>query len=421
MREKGVRIVGFDTAEEVHEVVLLDLDGVEEMHLECRNRKKLVEEVFAKILIKLEPGEILVVVAEAPRAHGRIVFEVASKFGLTVIQVSSLALDRYREVEGQPRKDDHWDAFLAARMVYTGSKCCRVVSDPRPEERVMCRLTRARSHFVDRRTALLNQIRSILLELAPIILDREWDGPSYDSVLMRRILERWPAFEGIERARTTTLESVLRSCRCRKINAKGYLESIRKLPEEVVVSQLERHAIATEISLIFNQIELLDSSIAEIEKELRTLVDQHPICVRLMEMPGIGLITSAVLVGELLPLMRNTNEPSAATYAGVTPLARKSGKSLNKSRLGRGSNKHVLKALFMSAIRSLSCSALDRAYYDKKRRDYLGHPKPHTAATLALARQRLKVMYKIMVGDARYDKETLIASHIARQQEADAA
>lgn len=151
------------------------------------------------------------------------------------------------------------------------------------------------------------------------------------------------------------------------------------------------------------------------------MADQHPICVRLMGMPGIGLITAAVLVGELLPLMRNTDEPSSATYSGVTPLARKSGKSLNKSRLGRGSNKYVLKALFMSAIRSLSCSALDRAYYDKKRKDYLGHPKPHTAATLALARQRHKVMYKIMVGDARYDKETLISSHIARQQEVNAA
>ena len=35
--EKMMRIVGFDTAEEQHECVLLNADGLEELHLKCRN------------------------------------------------------------------------------------------------------------------------------------------------------------------------------------------------------------------------------------------------------------------------------------------------------------------------------------------------------------------------------------------------
>jgi gluconate kinase len=63
-------------------------------------------------------------------------------------------------------------------------------------------------------------------------------------------------------------------------------------------------------------------------------------------------------------------------------------------------------------------SAVDRAYYQKKLRDYSGHPKPHVAAFIALSRQRHKVVYRLMTTDARYDKEHLIASHLERLEKA---
>ena len=57
---------------------------------------------------------------------------------------------------------------------------------------------------------------------------------------------------------------------------------------------------------------------------------------------------------------------------------------------------------------------MDRAYYQKKLRDYAGHPKPHVAAFIALSRQRHKLIYKLMTTDARYDKEILVTSHLKR-------
>lgn len=421
MRGERNRVVGIDTAEEQHEGVLLDGDGAEEWHFVCRNRKESVRELLTKLILRLKRDERLVVVLEAPRAHGRVVFEVASDMGLTVYQASTVALNHFRACEGQPKKNDRWDGYLAARMVFMGTKGCRKVSDPQPEERVLSRLTRTRSGLQKRRGQLVNQLRSILLELAPIVLDREWAGPAVDSVALRKILRKWPAFEGIERARKETVKAIIRSCRYRRAKVDRMVEAVRELSEEVVVSATERAVMATEITLIFNQMDLLETSVAEIEKQLAELVEQQPICQKLLKVPGVGLITAAVLVGELLPVTRNTTEASSATYSGLTPLARRSGKTLDRAKLGRGSNKHVLNVMFLSSIKAISCSALDRAYYDKKRADYKGHPKPHTAATLALARQRHKVIYKIMVTDARYDKEQLIAAHLNRLRDQTAA
>ena len=59
-----------------------------------------------------------------------------------------------------------------------------------------------------------------------------------------------------------------------------------------------------------------------------------------------------------------------------------------------------------------------RTYYERKRKDFEGHPKPHVKATLALARQRSKVIYKLLTTEACYDKETLICSHLERRKAA---
>ncbi len=66
---------------------------------------------------------------------------------------------------------------------------------------------------------------------------------------------------------------------------------------------------------------------------------------------------------------------------------------------------------------AINNSAVDRAYYNKKLRDYAGHPKPHVAAFIALSRQRHKLIHKLMTTDAQYDKEILIATHLARLEQ----
>ena len=126
---------------------------------------------------------------------------------------------------------------------------------------------------------------------------------------------------------------------------------------------------------------------------------------------------AGVLISELLPVARTSTEPKSATYAGVTPLSRKSGKSLDSDKLTQGVNQRVLHALYTSSVVAIKHSAIDRAYYEKKLRGYVGHPKPHVAAFIALSRQRHKLVYKLMTTKTSYDKEVLIAAHLARLEQ----
>jgi len=234
---------------------------------------------------------------------------------------------------------------------------------------------------------------------------------------MRAVLERWPGFEGLERARVSTIERELRSV-TRKGNACQEMASaLVEMGSRITLSSAERDVITMELDMAMQLVRLTKTSLAKVDKEIREAVGAHPIGQKLLEMPGVGDFTAGVLIGEILPLARNESEGKAATYAGLTPLSRRSGKKGGPSKLARGVNKHAVRALYLSAVSAKNRSALDRAYYEKQLERHQGHPKPHVKSFLSLARQRFKVMYKLLTTDARYDKEKLIESHLKRQKQ----
>lgn len=420
MADLQVRVVGFDCAEEEHVAVLLDEAGAEARRLTVTNRRDRVQECLAELMLVAGSGVKLVVVVESKRSHGRLVALEASRLGCDVVQVNTVALNHFRAVEGQPRKDDAWDAFLAARMSYLRVGGCQQVVEISDQECGLSRLTRMHERLVRDRTRHVYRFRALLLELAPEILQKSWEGPKPDSKALTYILQRWPGFEGLERAQLRSIETILHSCRYGD-KAHEMAKLMRDLARRISVASGERTALTLELESVLSQIAAYDASLGKVLAEVKRRVEDHPIGAKLVEMDGIGHITAGVLVSELLPVARTTTEAKSATYAGVTPLGRKSGKSLDRPRLTRGVNKRVLRALYTSSVASISHSAVDRAYYDKKRRGYAAHPKPHVAAIIALARQRHKVIFKLMTTNAHYRKETLFAAHLARLEHGQSA
>jgi transposase len=390
---KSERIVGFDCGEDEHRAVLLGAAGEIEKRYGVANERREIQELLAGLLLAVGSGKRLVVVVESKRSHGRVVSDVAVELGCDLRQVNTVALNHYRDLEGQPRKDDEWDAYLAARMVFLKMGGCREAVEATEEERVLSRLTRTHHRLVQERRKHLARLRAVLLELAPEMLRSTWDGPQPGRKAMLYLLERWPGFEGLERAQLRSIEKIL------------------------------RRAFTLELDLLARQIRFCDESKERVRTEIVDRIGRHPVGQKLLEMDGNGPVITGVLVSELLPVARTSTEPKCATYAGVTPLSRKSGKSLDKDRLTQGVNQRVLHALYSSSVVAIKHSAVDRAYYQKKLRGYAGHPKPHVAAFIALSRQRHKLIFKLMTTEAGYDKEILIAAHLARleQQRMEAA
>lgn len=407
----SVRWIGVDGGEQRHVVVVLDEEGGEEKRLQVQNSRRDLERCFLGLRGRYG-SETLRVVCEGRRSFSYLVVQLALRCGLEVWQVSTTALEAYRKSEGQPRKSDSRDGYLLGRMGYLGLESCRELVAAKDEEQQLARLSRLRDRLVREGTRLGQQLRCRLLELCPELLSEESKGPGVLSQRMFAVLRRWPGLEGLERAHVKTIVGVLKYVsQEQKQQEAGFL---REVAAGICMPAKEREVVTLELSYTLDLLDRVHAQQREVDEQLKRLVLAHPLGEKLLEAPGIGVYTAAVELGFVLPLARNSTEAQVATYAGATPLSRSSGKS-QRSRLSRGSNKQVLHARFQSALAATKVSSLDRAYYEKKRRDYQGHPAAHVKAVLALVRQRSKMIYKLLTTDERYDREVLIRSHLERR------
>ncbi len=407
--------LGCDCGEQRHRFVMVDEIGERRRALWVNNNKKAIQDALAKLMLGLPEGVKLRLVTEGLRSLAGVLVQVATSLGVEIWQVAPNALESYRKLEGQPRKDDDIDAYYLALMRVRGMKGCRLAVDVQPEERVLCRLTRLHTQLVSQRTEVIARFRSRLLELSPEIVADSWAGPLYKGKGMFAVLTRWPGFEGLEQARLRTIEQVLRTSTRYGSKCEAMAKVMKEMANGIMISGAERKVVTMELQACLGLIAAVEPHLAEVDKEIEAKVSRHPVGSKLLEMPGAGPFTAGVDVGELLPLARNLSEGKTATYAGLTPLSRASGKKEGPSRLARGVNKHAARSNYLSAISAVKCSALDKAYYNKQKDLHRGHPVAHIKAGISLARQRFKVKYKLMTTNAHYDKEILIKSHLDRQ------
>jgi transposase len=413
MEERRQRFIGLDCGQDTHHAQLLDQEGQFGTQVQMRNRRDSIQDGFGNLLVQTGGSAGVVVVVESRRSYGRLAADIASELGCEIRQVGTVALSRYREVEGQPRKNDPWDAFLAARMGFVKARGVRSVPEVTSEERALSRLTRAHRRLMEERKRRGAQLGALFLELSPEMLHSKWEGPKVTSKAMLYILRRWPGLVGLDRAHHRSIEVILRQCRYGE-RAGRMAKTIRAAAKRISMVGAERKAISIETRLLVREVLSIDDELKEVYREVVTLVDSHPVGIKLLEIPSIGYLTAGVLVSELLPIARQATEAQSATYSGVTPLGRQTGKGAERAHLVQGINKRVLTAFYETSVNAVKSDPISKRYFLKKLQDYAGHPKPAVAAYIALCRQRHKMIYKIMTTDARYDRDLLLARHFER-------
>jgi transposase len=122
----------------------------------------------------------------------------------------------------------------------------------------------------------------------------------------------------------------------------------------------------------------------------------------LTSMPGVGPRTA---IEVLRTVGDGATVPSAAhvaSYAGLAPATRQSGRSIKGEQQARRGNRSLRSALYLSAFASLRHPA-SRTYYDRKRAE----GKSHTAALTCLARRRVDVLYAMLRDRQPYRADAL--------------
>ena len=149
---------------------------------------------------------------------------------------------------------------------------------------------------------------------------------------------------------------------------------------------------------------LLREQIAETKRLIADHVNAHPRLKAQIELlisiPGIGLITAVVVLGEIADLSRFDSARQLAAYAGLVPSDRLSGSSLRgKARMSKRGNARLRKALYWPAIVAMRHNPLLHTFAQRLR----AKGKETMVIIGALMRKLLHQVYGILRSGKPFD------------------
>lgn len=152
--------------------------------------------------------------------------------------------------------------------------------------------------------------------------------------------------------------------------------------------------VAALVRRLPHRCQALNAEIAELEGQLRRLaIQQAP---ALLAVPGCGVLTAALIVGEVAGVDRFRSKDAFARFTGTAPVPVWSGAGAGKVRLNRGGNRAMNCALHTIAITQTRRGVgAGSAYLDKQRQ----RGKDTTAALRLLRRRLSDVIYQALRAD----------------------
>jgi transposase len=149
-------------------------------------------------------------------------------------------------------------------------------------------------------------------------------------------------------------------------------------------------------------LERIETRRAELTDAIEQAFLAHPLGKVLVTLCGFGPRTGARTLAEIGDPQRFANGARLAAYAGLAPVDRRSGRSLNAAHQHRGGNHRLKNALFIAAFVATRHDPAARAYYLRKRAE----GKKHNAAVTCVARRRCDLILAMLKTRTPYQPPT---------------
>jgi transposase len=138
----------------------------------------------------------------------------------------------------------------------------------------------------------------------------------------------------------------------------------------------------------------LDREIKDTDKLITSKFRAHPQAAIIESLPGMGPILGAEFLaatgGDVQAAF--TSPARLASYAGLVPVPKDSGRVTGNWRRPRRYNRALRRVFYMAALSSLRTDGPSKAFYQRKRAEH----RIHTQALLALARRLVDVLWALL-------------------------
>ncbi|MGH4034868.1 IS110 family transposase [Actinomycetota bacterium Odt1-20B] len=402
---------GIDWAERTHDIALVDDSG------RLLAKRHITDDAAGyKLLLDLltEHGDTeqnpIPVAVETSRG---LLVAVLRQGKRKVFAINPMAASRYRDRHAVSRKkSDPGDALVLANILRTDMAMHRPLPNDSDLARAIAVLARAQQDATWNRQTIANQLRSLLREFYPSVLEAvaTWSN-GLCRPETRELLRLAPTPTRAARLTRTQLEAALkRAGRKRGITAEA--ERLRDAFRADYAHQptLVEDALGKQMLALLVQLEAACTAADDLSEAVEEAFPQHPDAEIVLSFPGLGVQLGARVLAEIGDdKARFADARGLKAYAGSSPVTRASGK---KSSITRRwvKNDRLNHAGYLWAFSAITASPGAKAHY-RRRRDE--HGDWHAAAQRNLFNRMIGQLYYCLQRRELFDEATAFPTVLA--------
>jgi transposase len=361
-------VVGMDIGCEFNAMCLMNKEGtVLGRYPKIYNSRKGFDYFYSIIeAAKKKHGFTDILIGMEPTGHywRKIAFFAMDK-GYEARFIRTTALKHQRELdESSSAKNDMRDAHTIANIVREGKYIDTVIEDG--AFRQLRTLAHTRERIQRSNTGAKHALKGVLDDYFPELKHFFW---SMKAKGLWAILERCPFPEDVLAMSPDILTGIIVKSTRRKIQAREKALKIYEAARQTVglkqTGQADRYRVAAYLSEIRHS----EAQLKEIELAMKALLKKIPFAEYLLSIPGIGVLTCGVFLGELGNPYNFKDPKQIVKYSGYDPREHDSGQLIGRKIISKKGRWLLRKCLYFMALRAVHRSPFFKEYYGNKQKN----------------------------------------------------
>ena len=309
--------------------------------------------------VKKQYPSVEVLFAIEPSSHYWIpLWKFFKKRGYSFVFVPGLLVKCSREIEDQTsRKDDPKDAHLIGELTLQGKYC----EDNQPEGvyAELRTLSNTWCDIIKQRAAVRMRIRALLEIYFPEFIGFLSD---FLGATARYLLSTCPFPKDVlSKNRVSLGHEIVRVSRSRLDFDKAF--ELKELAESSIGVDDGLSSARTRLKLLLDQFEFYEKQLETIAEEIEAYLNCIDYAPFILSLPGVGLVSAAVLLGQTGDL-RNYQKPAELiSYAGLDLVYWDSGKYRSRRRISKRGRSRLRLILFQITLSFVRHNNIARRKY----------------------------------------------------------
>lgn len=400
---KATLIVSLDIGSEFNAMALMNKEGeVLGRYPKVFNSRKGFE-YFKKTIehVRRVKGYKKVLVGFEPTGHyWRKIAYYAKECGYEVRFIRTTALKHQRGLdESSSAKNDMRDAVTIANIVREGKYIDTVIEDGIYRQLRM--LAHVRENIGRYNVAAKFRLTAVIDDYFPELRGVFW---SMKAKGLWAVLEECPFPTDVLKKDVKAIAEIIARSSKRKGKAWEKAKKIHQGAQESIGLKYVSEADRYRLKMCLEEIKKAEDQLKEVEGQMKELLKELPSAVILMSIRGVGVITTAVFLGELGDPRNFSHAKQIIKYSGYDPKEDDSGKSIGRKKISKKGRWLLRKYLYFMGMRVVHRNTFFRKYYDKKlrKKNRWGQLLKKKEALCAVINKLIKVIFALLKDNRKF-------------------